>query len=316
MPLFTVLIPTYNRAGLLRRALDSVLAQTFRDYEIVVVDDGSTDETAAVLAGFENDGRVRSIRQENQGQSIARNLGIRHASGEYVAFLDSDDIWFPWALATMERAIRGKHDRAVCVIMTRNVRFRDELELAGFERAPYQATSFADLLAFFDSGRTDSFAACRLAVRTDNLRQVGGFPPNRNNSEDIDLSLKIGTTGPFVLIESPITFGQRDHGGSISRNVRLGANGILDVIHKERAAQFPGGIDRRPGRRGLITFMTRAISVQAARDGQAALAWSLYRESFSWNLAMGRVRYLVGFPAVAVYHALRHTIFRHVTIGG
>jgi len=98
MPQVSVVIPTYNRATLIGETLDSVLAQTYRDFEVIVVDDGSTDNTPAVInAGYK--GLVRYIRQENAGQAAARNTGIRIANGTYIAFLDDDDLWLPHKLA-------------------------------------------------------------------------------------------------------------------------------------------------------------------------------------------------------------------------
>src|SRR5437868_3791234 len=108
MPLLSVIIPTYNRSGLLREALATVRAQACADYEVIVVDDGSTDDTADVLARFgegEPPGRFRVLRQANAGQGAARNLGIAEARGEYCAFLDSDDRFFPWTLAIVAAAI-------------------------------------------------------------------------------------------------------------------------------------------------------------------------------------------------------------------
>lgn len=94
-PLVSVIIPTYNRAHLVNRAVHSVLSQTWQDFEIIVVDDDSTDNTEEVIKGF-NDPRIRYIRHEqNHGASTARNTGIRAAHGEYTAFLDSDDEWLP-----------------------------------------------------------------------------------------------------------------------------------------------------------------------------------------------------------------------------
>jgi glycosyltransferase involved in cell wall biosynthesis len=93
VPLVTAAVPTYNRARFLPAALESVFAQTFRDYEVVVVDDGSTDETPSVLAPYLE--RIRYVRQENAGRSAARNACIRGAGGRYVSFLDSDDAWVP-----------------------------------------------------------------------------------------------------------------------------------------------------------------------------------------------------------------------------
>jgi glycosyltransferase involved in cell wall biosynthesis len=96
-PTVTVVIPTYNRAHFLPRSLDSVLAQTHEDFEVLVVDDGSSDGTAALMADYrDRDGRVRYLVQpQNAGVSAARNRGLHEARGEFIAFLDSDDEWFP-----------------------------------------------------------------------------------------------------------------------------------------------------------------------------------------------------------------------------
>lgn len=97
-PSVSVIIPTYNRAQFISQTIDSVLAQTFTDYEIIVVDDGSTDETAQILAGYGN--QLRLFSQANSGPSAARNLGLQVAQGEFVGFLDADDLWYPEMLAT------------------------------------------------------------------------------------------------------------------------------------------------------------------------------------------------------------------------
>lgn len=111
-PLVSVVIPTYNRSGYVVEALDSVLRQTYPDYEVIVVDDGSTDGTHEALKPYRD--RIRYVRQENLGEGAARNLGVSHARGEYVAFLDSDDMWEPEFLAaTMEAFKRFPEARMV-----------------------------------------------------------------------------------------------------------------------------------------------------------------------------------------------------------
>ena len=92
-PLVSVIIPTYNRGWVLREAIDSVLAQYFKDFELIVVDDGSTDNTGEILYSYDQDLIV--LRQSNRGVSAARNRGIALARGRLIAFLDSDDLWLP-----------------------------------------------------------------------------------------------------------------------------------------------------------------------------------------------------------------------------
>jgi len=93
MPRFSIIIPTYNRADSVTNTLESCFTQTFDDFEIVVVDDGSKDNTVEVLKGVD-DARLKIVTQDNAGPAAARNTGMDNASGEYIAFLDSDDVWY------------------------------------------------------------------------------------------------------------------------------------------------------------------------------------------------------------------------------
>jgi glycosyltransferase involved in cell wall biosynthesis len=107
-PFFSVVIPVFNRAAPLRQAIESVRAQTFQDFEIVVVDDGSTDDPEAVIANFA-DPRIRFFRQKNGGGGAARNRGIDEAKGAFVAFLDSDDVFLPHHLDSMHALLENTH---------------------------------------------------------------------------------------------------------------------------------------------------------------------------------------------------------------
>ena len=98
-PRVSIVIPTYQHCDFILRTLSSVFEQSLGDYEIIVVNDGSKDDTATVLAPLVDAGRITYIEQENRGQSHARNVGLSRARGEYIAFLDDDDIWPPEKLA-------------------------------------------------------------------------------------------------------------------------------------------------------------------------------------------------------------------------
>src|SRR3954469_10712247 len=114
MPKITVIIPLYNKAAYIKRALDSVLAQTFSGFELIVIDDGSTDGGGAIVARCD-DPRVRLIRQENAGPAQARNHGIDEASGELVAFLDADDEWMPRYLEHSVAALEQAGPEVACL---------------------------------------------------------------------------------------------------------------------------------------------------------------------------------------------------------
>ncbi len=105
MPFFSVIIPTYNRAHLITGAISSVIVQSFGDWELLVIDDGSTDNTADIVSSF-NDIRIKYFYQQNTERSAARNKGISKANGRFVCFLDSDDVWLPHHLQTMFDAVK------------------------------------------------------------------------------------------------------------------------------------------------------------------------------------------------------------------
>ena len=115
--LISVITPTYNRATFLAEAIDSVLAQSYRNFELLIVDDGSTDDTQTIVNNYKHDARVVYQFQENQGQSVARNNALHASRGEFICFLDSDDRWLPerlqWALEAFEAPTAG--DGGACV---------------------------------------------------------------------------------------------------------------------------------------------------------------------------------------------------------
>ena len=114
LPMVSVIIPNYNYADYIGLAIDSVLAQTYPNVEIVVVDDGSKDDSIEILAAY--DGRIKLILQQNQGVSVARNTGAANSSGELLAFLDADDVWRPEKLEKQVHAIANDEDVGPCAL--------------------------------------------------------------------------------------------------------------------------------------------------------------------------------------------------------
>ena len=190
--MLSVVIATFNRAPILSKTLDSLVSQTFGDYEVLVVDDGSQDETPMVLQKMEQShpALFRSVRIENSGRSIARNVGIREARGEYVLFLDSDVVVTPTFLATHMEAHRrflekNPGGKAFCQGLALNVH--------DFEKLSRKPTVFDFSAAFF--------ATNNVSIKREDLLSVGSFDPSfvEYGWEDLELGLRLKGIGCRII---------------------------------------------------------------------------------------------------------------------
>jgi glycosyltransferase involved in cell wall biosynthesis len=292
-PLFSVVIPTFNRAELLRQTLDSVFAQEFTDYEVIVVDDGSTDATPRVLT--EHGERLVALRQMNLGPSAARNLGLTRARGRYVCTLDSDDVWFPWTLATIAHAIEGAG--APSLIAGKLLPFRHESDLRAARPAEPKYELYPDYLASSHKGYF--VGSCMAFYERQALVRSGAFDPELRNMEDHDLSLRLGTAPGFVKVTDPVTLGYRHHEGSIQSVTRATA-ALRVCLARERDGRYPGGRRRASERRRLLSLHARPLSVACLRERRPDLGWRIFAETLAWNARQARVRYLVGFPLLGL----------------
>jgi len=294
MPFFSVIIPTYNRTALLREALNSVFVQTFKDFEVIVVDDGSTDGTLEELQALGS--RVRSLRQQNAGPGAARNLGAQYATGEYLAFLDSDDLWFPWTLETYRQLI-ARHQRPA-FLAGKPLRFRKDKDLQKAVGDEVRASSFPDYLASGDEWRW--WGASSFVIRRDAFEAAGRFTNEWVNGEDADLALRLGTAPGFVQVTNPATFGYREHHNSAMKNLSKTLAGSWLALHAEQAGKYPGDSFRARERWRILTHHLRPVTLDCLKHGLRQDAWKLYRAMFRWDVALGRWKYLVGFPVKAL----------------
>ncbi len=209
-PPVSVVVPTYERRDYVRLAVDSVLAQTFADFELIVVDDGSTDGTERALRDL--DPRLRYERQENRGPAAARNAGLALARGEIVAFLDSDNRWLPEHLAVVTELL-ARFPEAVLATTCPGFAARG--------RAPVSRAELVDvlprLLLVNRVGWTSG-----AAIRSEALRRVGGYDERLPVFEDTDLWIRLATTGPFCLLRRRTIVHQTTRGGLKQRGVRAG----------------------------------------------------------------------------------------------
>lgn len=196
----SIIIPTYNRAEYIRKAIESVLAQTYKDYEIIIVDDGSTDNTREILEPYMD--HIRYIYRENAGVSVARNSGIKAAKGEWIAFLDSDDRWLPHKLACQMKFIR---DTTAKVCFTNVIHAQNEKTLEQDEIKKSNALQGEIISEPFDLILDDSHKLYvqTLVIERDLLNKVGNFDENLVVAEDTRLIFKLAYETSFAYISEP-----------------------------------------------------------------------------------------------------------------
>jgi glycosyltransferase involved in cell wall biosynthesis len=291
----SLIIPVQNRSSLLTDCLASVAAQSVAPDEVIVVDDGSTEEIAPVLAAHYPTARL--IRLFGVGPGAARDAGARAAKGEHLFFLDSDDLLLPWALESTRRQLSATARPAGVLCLSGRVFWQDGEPVPRPERKGHAAVTHAD---YFSLSHTPFFmGASGIIVAREAYLRCGGFPRLRINAEDSALLLRLGVEPGFTLLSSPITTAVRMHPGNISRSARLNLRGGLHMLATERHGGYPGGTARAAERRRIICTHVRSMSVAALNAGWRRSAWIAYLKSFRWQLALGKLKYIIGFPLLA-----------------
>lgn len=222
--LVSVVIPCYNQANFLPQAIESVLTQTYGRVEIVVVNDGSTDDTVSVAGRYEH---VRCISQLNGGQGAARNEGLKHATGDYVLFLDSDDRLLPHAL---EIGVQCLTSRPGCAFAAGRCVYigPDGGQLCTTYRPVIDRNHYLNLL-ITNCIWTPGAALFRTAV----VRRLGGFKTTVSGAEDYDLYLRIARNHR-IWYHGNVVVEYRQHGTNFSRKPGLMLRSTLDVLHAQR----------------------------------------------------------------------------------
>jgi glycosyltransferase involved in cell wall biosynthesis len=224
MPLVSVIIPAYQHGQCIVESVESVMAQTFRDFEVIVINDGSTDGTEEVLRPYVEKNRIRYFHQENQGISATRNRGLSLATGEFVAFLDDDDVWPPDKLEWQVDALRNSTALVVggltSVFGTRGDR------KAIVETSEYSTIDTAKLFGgnpFGSPGQT--------LIRKSALLEIGGFDPTIWGADDHDVWIRLSRMGEIRRYER-ISLFYRVHESNTSRDSERMFENAEKVIRK------------------------------------------------------------------------------------
>jgi glycosyltransferase involved in cell wall biosynthesis len=222
-PLISIIIPTYNSAQYLPEALNSALAQSYTPIEILVIDDGSTDNTARVMSDYAD--ATIYVRQPQSGPSKARNRGIEKAKGAYTAFLDADDIWLPQKLETQMRVL--EQDPMAAMVYSRSTHFHDRTGkvLRVFPKEMHSGMLFDVLLA------APLLLLSSVVVRTKILKELGGFDECLKTAEDTHLYLRIAHQHRIIGVPE-VLVRRRIHDSNLSNqvDVNIGTLSCLDRI--------------------------------------------------------------------------------------
>jgi glycosyltransferase involved in cell wall biosynthesis len=210
MPLVTVIIPTYNRSRFLKEAIDSVLSQDFRDFELIVVDDGSTDDTSGIVAPYHD--RLCYVFQKHRGVSAARNTGIAQAQGSLVAFLDSDDLWLPKKLSTQIDFFCNNRGALIC--QTEEIWIRNGIQVNAKKRhKKYSGDIFEQALPLC------IVSPSAVMIKKILFDRVGLFDESLPVCEDYDFWLRVSAIYPVYLIEAPLIIKRGGHDDQLSKSL-------------------------------------------------------------------------------------------------
>ncbi len=232
MPKVSVLIPTYNRSKSIREAVDSVLNQTYKDFELIVVDDGSTDDTGQVLNFYKD--KIMYFYQENKGRGAARNRCIAEAKGEYIAFLDSDDIWFPEKLEKQINYIEKNNFKGLLhtkiVVIDEN---GEELSAEGkkvekvYDKSSRKGYTYINLL------KTCCLFLSSAVFSRDLYEKVGAFNEKYAFLEDFDFILRLVKIAPIKLLDEELIYYRRYNNNTFINNPKGVAGAYFDIFENQ-----------------------------------------------------------------------------------
>ncbi|MDO6687744.1 MULTISPECIES: glycosyltransferase family 2 protein [unclassified Agarivorans] len=257
----SIIIPAYNSAAFIGKAIDSILGQSFSDYQIIVVDDGSKDNTVEVLQAYGE--TITIISQANGGASRARNTGIQAATGEFVAFLDSDDLWRSQKLELQVKAMRENNDWVACYSET-SYKADEEQGLTKDKQNATLVAKNLEQVFLHPYLVTSSFM-----VKRETLSQVGLFDERLETAEDIDLYLRVAEHGIIGQVQKSLVW-KADIEGSL---------GSLLSSYQDNLTVVDSFLVRQTNRQELWRDLAKQVKAKIYLDWGKDLLWN--QQAFS-----------------------------------
>lgn len=300
-PVISILIPVYNRENYIADCLASIGDLGAFPAEVIMVDDGSTDGSVArARAAIEEGGigdRAVIVTQANGGPGSARNHAASLARGEWLVFLDSDDLWMPWTLEILVRELGGAPaDSVLCLFNIQDFARPDDL--ARHERSDTVLSDYPAFLTAVGAHPRMRYGTCNAAVRRSAFAAMGGFSTALRCAEDTDLFLRLA--GPTRIITAPVMAGLRRSGqDSLSGHAPSVVEGFRWMAAENSEGRYPGRVeDRETFLAGACTYSIR----MAFASGWPGLAYGLYFRNFFLLLNHKTRRFIWRLPLTPILH--------------
>jgi glycosyltransferase involved in cell wall biosynthesis len=279
-PRFSVIVTFHNQKNFVRDALDSVFLQEHAEFEVIVVDDASTDGTPSTLREYAPKIRLELLN-DNVGACAARNHGASVARGEYLVFLDGDDALLPWALRVYERIVATTGAKFLLCGMKW---FQDSME--GQQAGPPPVRiRYVEYVDYFRRDRRFGHSASSMVIECQAFHSVNGWLVGFFPSEDVELAMRLGVAGRTVHILDPPTVWHRAHSGNSINNVLSFMPAMYSLLAREKQGCYPGGAARRFERHALLGGMTFHWVKRAAQSAAYTAAFKLFARSFPMFVA-------------------------------
>lgn len=270
---FSIIITCYNQCDFIRCAVDSALSQYYPEREIIVVDDGSCDRSTEILQKYGNS--IQLVRfSKNRGAIEARNEGATRAEGEFLVFLDGDDLFMPWALNVYERIVAERKPK---IMFSKLLTFEGDIPLV--QDVP-QNIDFLEYECLMAKDRSVFISASSFVIDRQAFWDAGGWSRGIFYMDGYDLAMKLGYSGHLIVISSPATGLYRIHAGNSIHTVPPFLQMAHHLMGKEKAGEYPGGRNSRSERYAwlggvLFFWITRAwrVGLYASALRLAASGW-------------------------------------------